>query len=241
MDMIKTRQIILDTETTGINKNGCHYEGHQIIEIGAVELINRRLTKSNFHVYIKPDRLVTPEAYSIHGISNEFLLDKPNFSKIANKLLEFISGSELIIHNAPFDIGFLNYELRNLNRYAPTIEECCQITDSLVIARQLFPGKRNSLDALCNRYEIDNTKRKLHGALLDSKILAEVYLRMTGGQTSLNFSIELEEKMPSINGELQKIVRTSQRLKVVRANKQELSKHDHCLDLLKGSRCLWRD
>ena len=237
-----TRQIVLDTETTGMNKLGVHYEGHRIIEIGAVEVFNRRLTGRNFHVYIKPDRLVDPEAYGVHGISDDFLLDKPTFADIADEFLEFIRGAELVIHNAPFDIGFMDYEFRKLNRDIPKTETFCKITDSLVMARRLFPGKRNSLDALCNRYEIDNTKRTLHGALLDSQILADVYLTMTGGQTSLTFSMESEGEKARPTGEVQKIIRKAHALKVVRANADELAEHEHRLDLVqkKGGSCLWR-
>lgn len=175
-----TRQIVLDTETTGMNRLGVHYEGHKIIEIGAVEVINRRLTGRHYHVYIKPDRLVDPEAFMVHGISDEFLQDKPAYAEIAEEFIEFISGAELVIHNAAFDIGFMDYEFRMLNRDIPKTETFCKITDSLMVARKLFPGKRNSLDALCDRYQIDNSKRTLHGALLDAEILADVYLAMTG-------------------------------------------------------------
>lgn len=150
-------------------------------------MINRRLTGRHFHVYIKPDRLVDPEAYNIHGISDEFLADKPMYADIADDFLDFIRGAELVIHNAMFDIGFMDYEFRLLNRDLPKTETFCKITDSLLMARKIFPGKRNSLDALCDRYLIDNSKRTLHGALLDAEILAEVYLAMTGGQTSLTF------------------------------------------------------
>ncbi|SUC20511.1 DNA polymerase III subunit epsilon [Proteus mirabilis] len=182
-----TRQIVLDTETTGMNKLGVHYEGHNIIEIGAVEVINRRLTGRNFHVYIKPERLVDPEAFEVHGISDEFLEDCPSFAEIADEFLAYIRGAELIIHNASFDIGFMDYEFQKLNRDIPLTETFCQITDSLAMARELFPGKRNNLDALCDRYLIDNSKRTLHGALLDAEILADVYLAMTGGKTALAF------------------------------------------------------
>ena len=189
-----TRQIVLDTETTGMNMIGVHYEGHRIIEIGAVEVINRRLTGNNFHVYLKPDRLVDPEAFGVHGIADEFLLDKPTFADIADDFLAYIKGAELVIHNASFDIGFMDYEFSKLQRGIPKTETFCQITDSLAMARKMFPGKRNSLDAICSRYEIDNSKRVLHGALLDSEILAEVFLIMTGGQTSLAFSMAGERE-----------------------------------------------
>ncbi len=189
-----TRQIVLDTETTGMNQIGAHYEGHKIIEIGAVEVINRRLTGNNFHVYLKPDRLVDPEAFGVHGIADEFLLDKPTFADVADEFMDYIRGAELVIHNASFDIGFMDYEFSKLNRGIGKTETFCKITDSLALARKMFPGKRNSLDALCSRYEIDNSKRTLHGALLDAQILADVYLMMTGGQTSMAFSMEGESQ-----------------------------------------------
>ncbi|KML66293.1 DNA polymerase III subunit epsilon [Pectobacterium peruviense] len=238
-----TRQIVLDTETTGMNKLGVHYEGHKIIEIGAVEVINRRLTGRHFHVYIKPDRLVDPEAYNIHGISDEFLADKPTYADIADDFLDFIRGAELVIHNATFDIGFMDYESRLLNRDIPKTETFCKITDSLFMARKIFPGKRNSLDALCDRYLIDNSKRTLHGALLDAEILAEVYLAMTGGQTSLTFSMEGEAQRQNENNEtIQRIVRPQSALKVLYADETELLAHEQRLDLVakKGGSCLWR-
>ncbi|WP_323661112.1 DNA polymerase III subunit epsilon [Pectobacterium versatile] len=238
-----TRQIVLDTETTGMNKLGVHYEGHKIIEIGAVEVINRRLTGRHFHVYIKPDRLVDPEAYNIHGISDEFLADKPTYADVVDDFLDFIRGAELVIHNATFDIGFMDYEFRLLNRDIPKTETFCKITDSLFMARKIFPGKRNSLDALCDRYLIDNSKRTLHGALLDAEILAEVYLAMTGGQTSLTFSMEGEAQQKSDNTEtIQRIVRHQSALKVLYADEAELLAHEQRLDLIakKGGSCLWR-
>lgn len=237
------RQIVLDTETTGMNKLGVHYEGHNIIEIGAVEVINRRLTGRNFHIYIKPDRLVDPEAFGIHGISDEFLMDKPVFADIADEFIEFIRGAELVIHNASFDIGFMDYEFRKLNRGIPPTAEFCQITDSLALARTLFPGKRNNLDALCDRYMIDNSKRQLHGALLDAEILSDVYLAMTGGQTSLAFSLEMESSNENSIQEIQRVERPVSGLKVIYANATELIEHESRLDLVdkkSGKFCLWR-
>lgn len=237
------RQIVLDTETTGMNKLGVHYEGHNIIEIGAVEVINRRLTGRNFHIYIKPDRLVDPEAFGIHGISDEFLMDKPVFADIADEFIEFILGAELVIHNASFDIGFMDYEFRKLNRGIPPTAEFCQITDSLALARTLFPGKRNNLDALCDRYMIDNSKRQLHGALLDAEILSDVYLAMTGGQTSLAFSLEMESSNENSIQEIQRVERPVSGLKVIYANATELIEHESRLDLVdkkSGKSCLWR-
>ncbi|CAG9411868.1 MULTISPECIES: DNA polymerase III subunit epsilon [Providencia] len=238
-----TRQIVLDTETTGMNKLGVHYEGHNIIEIGAVEVINRRLTGRNFHVYIKPDRLVDPEAFEVHGISDEFLQDKPVFADIADEFIEFIRGAELVIHNAPFDIGFMDYEFRKLNRGIPPTAEFCTITDSLVLARKIFPGKRNNLDALCDRYLIDNSKRTLHGALLDAEILSDVYLAMTGGQTSLAFSMESESSNTEQANTIQRIERPVSGLKVLYASDEEVAEHEARLDIVDkkgGKPCLWR-
>jgi len=237
-----TRQIVLDTETTGMNMIGVHYEGHRIIEIGAVEVINRRLTGNNFHVYLKPDRLVDPEAFGVHGIADEFLLDKPTFADIADDFLAYIQGAELVIHNASFDIGFMDYEFAKLQRGIGKTETFCQITDSLAMARKLFPGKRNSLDALCSRYEIDNSKRTLHGALLDSEILAEVFLTMTGGQTSLAFSMENDRSDRDDGETIQRIARPASGLRVIRASEQEIQAHEARLDLVqkKGGSCLWR-
>ncbi|ACT05883.1 DNA polymerase III, epsilon subunit [Dickeya chrysanthemi Ech1591] len=244
MSTVITRQIVLDTETTGMNKLGVHYEGHKIIEIGAVEVVNRRLTGRHFHVYLRPDRLVDPEAYNIHGISDEFLVDKPTYADVADDFLDFIRGAELVIHNASFDIGFMDYEFRLLGRDIPKTETFCTITDSLLMARRLFPGKRNNLDALCDRYQIDNSKRTLHGALLDAEILAEVYLAMTGGQTSLAFSMEGEGQQQAVQTEtIQRISRPASALAVLYASDEELIAHEQRLDLImkKGGSCLWRN
>ncbi|ACZ77991.1 DNA polymerase III subunit epsilon [Dickeya zeae] len=239
-----TRQIVLDTETTGMNKLGVHYEGHKIIEIGAVEVVNRRLTGRHFHVYLRPDRLIDPEAYNVHGISDEFLADKPTYAEVADDFIDFIRGAELVIHNASFDIGFMDYEFRLLGRDIPKTETFCTITDSLLMARRLFPGKRNNLDALCDRYQIDNSKRTLHGALLDAEILAEVYLAMTGGQTSLAFSMEGESQQQTVQAEtIQRISRPTSALTVLYASDDELVAHEQRLDLImkKGGSCLWRN
>ncbi|MEM7562325.1 MAG: DNA polymerase III subunit epsilon [Pseudomonadota bacterium] len=176
-----TRQIVLDTETTGLEVG----LGHRIIEIGCVEMVNRRVTGNDWHFYFNPDREVDSGAFEVHGISNEFLADKSRFSERAADFLSYVEGSELIIHNAAFDVGFLNAELAALDPPEKDLESCCQILDTLVLARQKHPGQRNNLDALCKRYEIDNSHRSLHGALLDARILADVYLIMTGGQTTL--------------------------------------------------------
>lgn len=236
------RVVVLDTETTGMNQIGAHYEGHKIIEIGAVEVINRRLTGNNFHVYLKPDRLVDPEAFGVHGIADEFLLDKPTFADVADEFIDYIKGAELVIHNASFDIGFMDYEFAKLNRGLPKTDTFCKITDSLAMARKMFPGKRNSLDALCSRYEIDNSKRTLHGALLDSQILADVYLIMTGGQTALSFNSDSDSQNQSGEGGIQRIVRQASALRVILASDEELLAHESRLDLVqkKGGSCLWR-
>ena len=237
-----TRQIVLDTETTGMNQIGAHYEGHKIIEIGAVEVINRRLTGNNFHVYLKPDRLVDPEAFGVHGIADEFLLDKPLFGDVVDEFIDYIRGAELVIHNASFDIGFMDYEFSKLNRGIPKTDTFCKVTDSLAMARKMFPGKRNSLDALCSRYEIDNSKRTLHGALLDAQILADVFLMMTGGQTAMAFSVEGEKQQSQGEATIQRVVRRANSLRVVLASDEEVMAHESRLDLVqkKGGSCLWR-
>lgn len=181
------RQIILDTETTGIDPK----QGHRIIEIGCVELLDRKLTHQHYHQYIQPEREVEEEAIGVHGITNEFLTDKPKFAEVVDAFMQFVQGAELVIHNAPFDVGFINHELSLLkdNPWGK-IEDHCKITDTLKMARQTYPGQRNSLDALCKRLGVDNSGRELHGALLDSEILADVYLMMTGGQVSLKLAHE---------------------------------------------------
>lgn len=178
---LQMRQVVLDTETTGLDWN----QGHRIIEIGCVEILDRRISKSYFHTYVNPTRAIEVGAQQVHGISTEFLEDKPIFSTIANDLISYIKGAELIIHNAPFDVGFLNAEFEILEKGNKPIEATCNIFDTLVLAREKHPGQRNSLDALCKRYSIDNRNRVLHGALLDANLLAEVYLAMTGGQTTM--------------------------------------------------------
>lgn len=180
------RQIVLDTETTGLEVS----LGHRVIEIGCVEMVNRRVTGNHWHHYIKPDREIDSGAFEVHGISNEFLEDKPRFAELAEDFLNYVDGAELVIHNAPFDMGFLNYELSLLETDVQPLENRCSVLDTLLLARQKHPGQKNNLDALCRRYEIDNSQRSLHGALLDARILADVYLVMTGGQTSLGLDAE---------------------------------------------------
>lgn len=235
------RQIVLDTETTGMNQDGNnHYEGHKIIEIGAVEIINRRLTGNHFHVYINPERHIDEEAFKVHGISDEYVKDKPIFKNIAHKFIKFIDGAELVIHNASFDVGFMDYEFRLCGLDFKTADHCL-ITDTLAMARRLFPGKRNNLDVLCERYQIDNSHRTLHGALLDAEILAEVYLAMTGGQTTLSFSADESNSSLIENSVVQKIDRTGGPLKVIKASEYELSEHEMILKKIdkKSGEALW--
>lgn len=241
-DTSLTRQIVLDTETTGMNQFGAHYEGHCIIEIGAVELINRRFTGRTFHVYIKPDRPVDPEAVKIHGITDEMLADKPSFAEISQAFIEFIRDAELLIHNAPFDVGFMDYEFKKLKLELKT-SEISVVTDTLQMARQLYPGKRNSLDALCDRLHIDNSKRTLHGALLDAEILADVYLAMTGGQTSL-FDENEAEPIEALQTEdvIKSAVQSSQDLIYLQPTESEQQAHLEYLALIKKKskdNCIW--
>lgn len=228
------RQVVLDTETTGLNFT----DGHRIIEIGCVELINRRLTHNTFHTYINPDRIIDAGAIKVHGISNEFLQDKPIFKAIADDYLSFTEGAELIIHNAPFDVGFLNHELSLLKGNSTTVEEHSTIFDTLPFARKKHPGARASLDALCKRYGVDNSSRELHGALLDAEILADVYLLMTGGQFSL---MDFGETNSTQKRETLRLAADRPKLKVVHCTEQELEAHRKHLDMIKkaSGKCLW--
>lgn len=228
------RQIVLDTETTGINPK----LGNRIIEIGCVELHNRMLTGNNFHRYINPDRDSEEGALAVHGLTTEFLRDKPRFHEVVEELREYIRDAEVIIHNAPFDLGFLNHEFRALN--LPAFDDHISgVIDTLVHAKELHPGKRNSLDALCDRYGISNAHRKLHGALLDAELLADVYLAMTRGQNSLGMDIEEEVAVGSV--ELSQVALAD--ILVVRASDAELAAHEDLLNGLdkavKGT-CIWR-
>lgn len=230
------RQIILDTETTGINPS----DGHRIVEIGCVEMYNRRLTGNNFHVYLNPDRYMDQEVINIHGITNEFVADKPRFRDIAQQFFEYIQGAELVIHNAAFDVGFINHEFNLLKPALPQVQTVCAILDTLAMARDLHPGQKNNLDALCRRYDVNNSHRTFHGALLDAEILADVYLAMTGGQVSLNLASHqdnAEQKQQQVQG----LVRRGA-LRVVTASVAELEAHEKRLDLVqkKGGSCLWR-
>ena len=232
------RQIVLDTETTGLEPE----QGHRIIEIGCVELIDRRLSGRHFQQYLRPDRQSDSAAFAVHGISDEILADKPRFSEVAEEFLAFIDGAELIIHNAPFDVGFLDHEIRRLGDRQRPIASYCRVLDTLALARELHPGQRNSLDALCKRYEVDNSARELHGALLDAEILAEVYLAMTGGQATLDLSLAT----PAAGGPAQSArggVPPRGRLRIIRASDRELDAHDRRLRTIDESsdgRCIWR-
>ncbi|MFI4919597.1 MAG: DNA polymerase III subunit epsilon [Legionellales bacterium] len=220
------RQILLDTETTGIGTE----QGHRIIEIGCVELIDRKLTGKHFHVYLNPERQVDEGAFRVHGISNEFLQDKSLFKDVVSDFLQFIGGAELIIHNAPFDVGFINSEFKHI-KWKKKLEDYCDVFDTLVLARQKHPGQRNSLDALCKRYDVNNSNRQLHGALLDAEILAFVYLAMTGGQTSLHF--EVESGINDIKEEVGQIKKLSLSNPVlIRASDEELEQHQDFINLL---------
>ena len=229
------RQIVLDTETTGLNPR----TGDRIIEVGCVEIFNRKLTGNNFHRYINPERDSDEAALAVHGLTTEFLSDKPKFHEIAEELRAYIQDAEVIIHNAPFDLGFLNHEFARLG-LPPFVEHCSNVIDTLVQAKELHPGKRNSLDALCDRYEISNAHRKLHGALLDSELLADVYLAMTRGQNSLTMDVEVEA---AAGGGLLEAVPLGEII-VVAASADELAIHEEVLAGLdknvKGS-CVWRN
>ncbi|MCG3730546.1 DNA polymerase III subunit epsilon [Vibrio cincinnatiensis] len=235
------RIVVLDTETTGMNfEGGPHYEGHRIIEIGAVEIINRKLTGRHFHVYLKPDREIQPQAIEVHGITDEFLVDKPEYKDVHQEFLDFIKGAELVAHNAPFDVGFMDYEFGKLDAAIGKTEQYCKITDTLAMAKKIFPGKRNNLDILCERYGIDNSHRTLHGALLDAEILADVYLLMTGGQTSLQFSAGNQNGEQGSNT-IKRVTGERKKLKVLRASADELQAHQDRLDVVeKNGVCLWR-
>ena len=234
------RQIVLDTETTGLEPE----QGHRIIEIGCVELVDRRPTGRNFHQYLQPDREIDSRAEEVHGISNAFLADKPRFGDVVEDLLAYLEGAELVIHNAPFDTGFVNAELARLDGAWGRLEDHCTVLDTLALARRMHPGQRNSLDALCTRYRIDNSRRDKHGALLDAEILADVYLAMTGGQVALS----LEAAVESDPAGALRVVRprpavAATGLRVVRPSTDELAAHERRLDAIDkacGGQSIWR-
>jgi DNA polymerase-3 subunit epsilon len=229
------RQIVLDTETTGLDPA----QGHRIIEIGCVELNNRRLTGNNYHVYIQPDRQIDEGAQQVHGISNEFLADKPRFADIVDGLHEYLKGAELIIHNAPFDVGFLNHEFKRVGEQYSTVDTWCSVIDTLVMARKLRPGQKNNLDALCRHYEVNNSQRELHGALLDAELLSEVYLRMTGGQTQIDLAEESTGNNQTGAAQAHTLAADRPALRVVRATAEELEVHQTILNKM-GETCRWR-
>jgi DNA polymerase-3 subunit epsilon len=219
--LIRNRQIVLDTETTGLDPK----QGHKIIEIGCVEMINRRLTGNNYHQYLQPDREIDEGAQAVHGISNEFLADKPRFSDIVQDFIKYVDGAELIIHNAPFDVGFLDNELKQAGVEFGKVSTYCSVIDTLVMARKMRPGKKNNLNILCKEYEVNNAHRELHGALLDSELLAEVYLHMTGGQS--NLSLESEDLSISATGisVAKKLSADRKPIKIIKASDDELQAH----------------
>jgi len=227
-----SRQIVLDTETTGLDPK----TGHRVIEVGCVELKERRLTGNNLHLYLQPDREIDPQAIEVHGISNEFLLDKPRFQEVAAELKDYLTGAELLIHNAPFDVGFLESEFAIVGDEFD-LTSICKVTDTLAMARKMYPGQRNSLDALCKRLGVNNGHRTLHGALLDSEILADVYLTMTGGQTALLLDAERtstnSDKSPAVALETDKLV-------VVKADDADMAAHEAWIAKLeKQGSCVW--
>ena len=229
------RQVFLDTETTGLSAES----GDRVIEVGCVEMLNRRLSGNNLHFYVNPERPNSEGAFAIHGLSDDFLADKPLFASIADELLEYLAGAEVIIHNAGFDVGFLNHELRRIGR--PKFEGfVAQVTDSLLMAREMFPGKANSLDALCRRLEVDSSHRELHGALLDAGLLAEVYIRMTRGQESL--VIDAAEAM-SIELKVETLDFSRLDLRVIEADEADIAAHAQVLaelDKASGGSAAWR-
>lgn len=228
------RQIVLDTETTGLEPS----QGHKIIEIGCVEMINRRLTGNNYHQYLQPDREIDEGALAVHGISNQFLADKPRFSDIIKDFIEYLDGAELIIHNAPFDVGFIDHELKLAGAEYGTVSTYCTVIDTLVMARKLRPGKKNNLDVLCREYDVNNAHRDLHGALLDAELLSEVYLRMTGGQS--NLSLDNAETSKTASGELmiKKLSANRKPIRIITANDEELKAHQAIIEKM-GEAAQW--
>jgi DNA polymerase-3 subunit epsilon len=233
------RQIVLDTETTGLEPK----EGHRIIEIGCVEMVGRKLSGNNFHQYLQPDREIDAGAIEVHGITNEFLVDKPRFEDIVDDFTSYVKGAELVIHNAPFDVGFINHELR-LCKYGKQVSDLCSVLDTLSMARKMHAGQKNNLDALCKRYEIDNTHRELHGALLDAEILADVYLAMTGGQVSLSLGAGSTSGAGPARETVRRLPANRPPLTVVAAGDEELAAHRArlaAIDEASDGACLWRE
>ena len=235
------RQIVLDTETTGLETS----QDHRIIEIGCVELVNRKLTGKHYHQYINPQRNVDEGALQVHGISDEFLADKPLFENIIDDFLAFVGDAELVIHNAPFDVGFIDHELSKLPKQPKSITDLCHVVDTLALARNKHPGQRNNLDALCKRYAVDNSQRDLHGALLDAEILADVYLVMTGGQVNLNINDQSssDEGTVTTASGIRRLASDRSALKVIKASDTELASHNKKLETIKqaSGHCVWQD
>jgi len=232
------RQIFFDTETTGLDPD----KGDRVVEIGCVEMVDRQLTGRHLHLYLNPERDMPEEAFKIHGLSQQFLSDKPLFAAVANELLEFLEGAQLVIHNAAFDVGFINAELRRVNR-PPLAQTVASVLDTWQLAKELFPGKANSLNALCRRLEVDNSSRTFHGALLDSELLAEVYVRLTRGQHSL-LGEERSAQDTNVDEVLEAFDFGALNLSVLQASEAERAEHDKLLvglDKDAGGRCLWRD
>lgn len=232
------RQVILDTETTGLQTA----DGHRIIEIGCVELVNRKFTGKRYHQYINPEREIEAEALAVHGITQSFLQDKPKFAEIAPEFMEFITDAELIIHNAPFDTNFINHELRLTQQKWRPLTDYCRVIDTLIIARQLHVGQRNSLDALCKRYSVDNSQREFHGALLDAHLLAQVYLAMTGGQGSLFDKVQPVVAQSQVETNIVNTTAVqSRKLVVIPADSDELAAHENKLQkMTEKGKCLWQ-
>ncbi len=233
------RQIVLDTETTGLEPAN----GHRIIEIGCVELVNRRLTGARYHQYLNPERAIDEGAVEVHGLTSDFLSDKPLFEDVVDDFLAFVDGAELVIHNASFDVGFINHEIKRLKRGLKPVDSRCGILDTLKLAREKHPGQKNNLDALCKRYEVDNSQRDLHGALLDAEILADVYLAMTGGQTAL-FAEDATDEGPKLDVNISRSSRHRPELCVIKASDEERRLHEARLDAIEksaGGHCLWRE
>ncbi len=231
------RIVVLDTETTGLNPQ----DGHRIIEIGCVEMIKRRLTGNRFHVYINPDRVIDEGAIAVHGITNQFLDDKPYFEQITEDFIDFIKGAELVIHNAPFDVGFINYELSRLKGNTSKVTDYSKVFDTLTYARKKHPGQRNSLDALCKRYGIDNSHRDLHGALLDAQILADVFLLMTGGQSSLLDEAQTSSEQLNTSTIVKRMSLDRPALKIIECKDEELANHQLRLESIEkaSGACIW--
>lgn len=229
------RQIVLDTETTGLEPS----QGHKIIEIGCVEMINRRLTGNNYHQYLQPDREIDEGAQAVHGISNEFLADKPRFSDVVKDFIEYLDGAELIIHNAPFDVGFIDHEFKLAGDEYGKVSTYCSVIDTLVMARKMRPGKKNNLDVLCKEYQVNNARRELHGALLDAELLAEVYLHMTGGQSAL--SLESDDVATAGAGEVsvKKLSADRKPIKIIKASDEELQAHQAIIEKMENKIGSW--